>query len=92
MYKIPIEGRRDFSELAAEHADDFKARVARHDRENTFPFENLDAMKTSDFVLTILSKPLCGTIEVRFDDFGICHPEVQGVSSRSNLLPKRAWL
>lgn len=60
MDKAPIEGRRDFSELAAEHAADFKARVARHDRENTFPFENIDAMKTSGYVKMTLPMELGG--------------------------------
>lgn len=36
-----------FIAIAAEHAEDFKQRVAQHDRENTFPHENVAAMKAS---------------------------------------------
>ena len=43
------ERQRHFVELAAAHAEDFKTRVAQHDRENTFPFENVTAMKTSGY-------------------------------------------
>ena len=34
-------------DIAAEHADDFAARAAQHDSENSFPFENYEAMKQS---------------------------------------------
>src|SRR5215510_4612140 len=36
-------------QLAATHAEDFKTRVTQHDRENTFPFENVAAMKASGY-------------------------------------------
>jgi alkylation response protein AidB-like acyl-CoA dehydrogenase len=41
-----------FLNLAATHADDFKARVSQHDREseNSFPFENVAAMKASGYL------------------------------------------
>jgi len=35
--------------LAAQHADDFASRAAQHDRENSFPFENFDAMRASGY-------------------------------------------
>lgn len=38
-----------FVEIAAAHAEDFKTRVAQHDRDNTFPFENVEAMKASGY-------------------------------------------
>jgi alkylation response protein AidB-like acyl-CoA dehydrogenase len=41
--------QQHFIELAAAHADDFKTRVAQHDRENSFPFENIAAMKASGY-------------------------------------------
>ena len=41
---------RKFLNLAATHADDFKARVSQHDRENSFPFENVAAMKASGYL------------------------------------------
>jgi alkylation response protein AidB-like acyl-CoA dehydrogenase len=36
-------------EIAARHADDFAGRAAQHDRENSFPFENFDAMRASGY-------------------------------------------
>jgi alkylation response protein AidB-like acyl-CoA dehydrogenase len=38
-----------FIELATAHAEDFKTRVTKHDRENSFPFENVAAMKDSGY-------------------------------------------
>ena len=43
------ERQQHFLHLAAVHADDFKSRVTQHDRENSFPFENIDAMKASGY-------------------------------------------
>jgi alkylation response protein AidB-like acyl-CoA dehydrogenase len=45
-----IERQQKFVTLAATHADDFKTRVSRHDRENSFPFENIEALKTSGYL------------------------------------------
>jgi alkylation response protein AidB-like acyl-CoA dehydrogenase len=44
------ERQQRFVELAAIHAEDFKTRVAQHDRENSFPFENIEAMKASGYL------------------------------------------
>src|SRR5580698_5055975 len=54
MAITPIERQRHFLELAAAHADDFKTRVIQHDRENSFPFENIEAMKTSGYLTMTL--------------------------------------
>jgi alkylation response protein AidB-like acyl-CoA dehydrogenase len=43
------ERQRKFIQMAAAHAEDFKTRVAQHDRENSFPFENVAAMKASGY-------------------------------------------
>lgn len=43
------ERQQRFIALAATHADDFQTRVAQHDRENTFAFENVEAMKASGY-------------------------------------------
>ena len=43
------ERQRKFIQMAASHAEDFKTRVAQHDRENSFPFENVTAMKASGY-------------------------------------------
>ncbi|MBI3801081.1 MAG: acyl-CoA/acyl-ACP dehydrogenase [Deltaproteobacteria bacterium] len=49
MAMTATERQQHFLELAAAHAEDFKPRVAQHDRENSFPFENVAAMKTSGY-------------------------------------------
>src|SRR5271163_4182632 len=43
------ERRRKFIQMAASHAEDFKTRVAQHDRENSFSFENVTSMKASGY-------------------------------------------
>jgi alkylation response protein AidB-like acyl-CoA dehydrogenase len=43
------ERQRRFIEMAAAHAEDFKTRVPQHDRENSFPFENVERMKISGY-------------------------------------------
>src|SRR5262247_2081568 len=54
------ERQQRFIALAAAHAEDFKTRVARHDRENTFPFENIDAMKASGYTAITVPTELGG--------------------------------
>ncbi|MBI3244918.1 MAG: acyl-CoA/acyl-ACP dehydrogenase [Deltaproteobacteria bacterium] len=44
-----IERQQHFIDLAIAHAEDFTTRVAQHDRENSFPFENVAAMKASGY-------------------------------------------
>jgi alkylation response protein AidB-like acyl-CoA dehydrogenase len=41
--------QQNFMELATVHAEDFRTRVTKHDRENSFPFENITAMKDSGY-------------------------------------------
>ncbi len=43
------ERQEHFIALANAHAEDFKKRVAQHDRQNSFPFENVEAMKASGY-------------------------------------------
>jgi alkylation response protein AidB-like acyl-CoA dehydrogenase len=43
------ERQKKFITIAAEHAEDFKPRVAQHDRENSFAHENVAAMKASGY-------------------------------------------
>jgi alkylation response protein AidB-like acyl-CoA dehydrogenase len=49
MEAVRTERQRRFVEIAAEHAENFKSRVAQHDRDNTFPHENVAAMKASGY-------------------------------------------
>jgi alkylation response protein AidB-like acyl-CoA dehydrogenase len=55
-----IERQQKFLTLATSHADDFRTRVTRHDRENTFPFENIEALKTSGYLNMTLPAELGG--------------------------------
>src|SRR5579862_4567392 len=54
------ERQHYFINLAAGHAEDFKTRVAQHDRENSFPFENIQALKASGYVNMTLPEELGG--------------------------------
>lgn len=49
MDMTATQRQQHFLELAAAHAEDFKTRVTQHDRENSFPFENVEAMKASGY-------------------------------------------
>jgi alkylation response protein AidB-like acyl-CoA dehydrogenase len=46
--------------MAATHAEDFKSRVAQHDRENSFPFENVQLMKDSGYTAIMAPAELGG--------------------------------
>src|ERR1700687_104179 len=54
------ERQKKFIAIAAEHAEDFKARVAQHDRENSFPHENVAAMKASGYTNMVAPAELGG--------------------------------
>ncbi len=54
------ERQRTFVEMASAHADDFSQRVSQHDRDNTFPFENLEAMKASGYTAITVPQELGG--------------------------------
>ncbi len=49
MEMTASERQQQFLKLAATHAEDFKTRVVQHDRENSFPFENVEALKASGY-------------------------------------------
>src|ERR1700761_149488 len=55
-----IERQLKFVQMAAMHAEDFKSRVAEHDRNNTFPFENVQAMKESGYTSMTVPEELGG--------------------------------
>jgi alkylation response protein AidB-like acyl-CoA dehydrogenase len=54
------ERQKRFIEMAATHAEDFKTRVAQHDRENSFPYENLERMKASGYTAIMAPAELGG--------------------------------
>jgi L-evernosamine nitrososynthase len=47
-------------EIAEAHAEDFATRADRHDRENSFPFENFEAMRTSGYMAATVPEELGG--------------------------------
>ena len=47
-------------ELAEKHATDFTTRAAQHDREGSFPFENIEAMKRSGLMSACVPLELAG--------------------------------
>ncbi|MGH7961004.1 MAG: acyl-CoA dehydrogenase family protein [Candidatus Binatia bacterium] len=55
------ERQQRFIDLAAAHAEDFKTRVAQHDRDNTFPFENIEALKKSGYSALTVPEELGGS-------------------------------
>jgi alkylation response protein AidB-like acyl-CoA dehydrogenase len=54
------ERQHRFIEIAAAHAEDFKTRVAQHDRENSFPLENVERMKASGYRAIMVPAELGG--------------------------------
>ncbi len=54
------ERQQKFIRIAATHAEDFKTRVTQHDRENSFPFENVAAMKASGYTSMTAPEELGG--------------------------------
>ena len=43
------DSQRRWHDLAAMHADDFAQRAAQHDAENSYPFENMEALRASGY-------------------------------------------
>jgi alkylation response protein AidB-like acyl-CoA dehydrogenase len=57
--------------LAGRLADDFATRAAEHDRDNTFPFENFDAMRKEKYLALPLPESL-GGLGATIKDFILC--------------------
>jgi alkylation response protein AidB-like acyl-CoA dehydrogenase len=49
-----------FVELAEQHAEDFVTRADQHDRDGTFPFENVDALRKSGVLAACVPADLGG--------------------------------
>jgi len=54
------ESQQRWYDIAAKHADEFAARAAQHDQENSFPFENYEAMKESGYVTMPIPEEMGG--------------------------------
>ena len=54
------ESQQKWFDIAAKHADDFAARAAEYDRDNTFPFENFEEMKESGYTSMAIPKEFGG--------------------------------
>ena len=57
--------------LAGRLADDFATRAAEHDRDNTFPFENFEAMRREKYLALTLPESL-GGLGANIKDFILC--------------------
>jgi alkylation response protein AidB-like acyl-CoA dehydrogenase len=62
MGTLLTASQRHWVEIAAKHADDFAGRAAQHDRDNSFPFENFDAMRASGYT----NMPIPTELDVHF--------------------------
>ena len=60
MKQIYTERQQQFVDMAAKHADSFAERADKHDRDNTFPFENYDEMRESGFLTLSIPEELGG--------------------------------
>jgi alkylation response protein AidB-like acyl-CoA dehydrogenase len=60
MEQSMTASQRRWVDLAAHHADDFATRAAQHDRENSFPCENFEALKASGYTSMPIPEELGG--------------------------------
>jgi alkylation response protein AidB-like acyl-CoA dehydrogenase len=54
------ESQRRWHDMAAGHADDFAQRAGQHDAENSYPFENMDALKASGYSSMVIPADMGG--------------------------------
>jgi len=60
MEQSMTASQRHWVDLAAHHAEDFATRAAQHDHENSFPFENYEALKASGYTSMPIPQDLGG--------------------------------
>ena len=60
MVQQLTESQQKWFDLAAMHADDFATRAAEHDANNSYPFENIEAVKASGYAHMAIPKELGG--------------------------------
>ncbi len=56
----PAERTKRLLEMTGRLADDFATRADEHDRENTFPFENFEALKRENYIALPIAEELGG--------------------------------
>jgi len=68
-------------ELAGRLADDFAMRADEHDRDNTFPFENIEKLKETNYIALPIAEEL-GGLGGTLLDFALCQERLaQGCAS-----------
>src|SRR5579872_4777585 len=65
------EKQNDLVALAGKMADEFAGRAAQHDRENSFPFENIEALKNSGYTALVVPQRH-GGLGADLLDFVVC--------------------
>ncbi len=77
----PAERTERLLALAGELADDFATRADEHDRENTFPFENFEKLKSTGYITLPVPEEL-GGLGGTLLDFCLCQERLaQGCAS-----------
>ncbi len=61
--------------LAAELAADFATRAGEHDRNNSFPFENVDKMKAAGYTALVIPEKH-GGLGADLEDFALCQEQL----------------
>jgi len=75
------EKREQLAALARELADDFAARAAEHDRNNSFPFENIAKLKEAGYTALIIPEAN-GGLGADLEDYVLCQEQLaQGCSA-----------
>jgi alkylation response protein AidB-like acyl-CoA dehydrogenase len=75
------EKREQLVKLAGELADDFATRAAEHDRDNSFPFENVDKMKQTGYTALVVPERH-GGLGADLEDYILCQERLaQGCSA-----------
>jgi alkylation response protein AidB-like acyl-CoA dehydrogenase len=60
MHQLNSKREQGFVDLAADLADDFAKRAAKHDEEGSFPFENYERLKATGYTTLIIPESLGG--------------------------------